>query len=53
MPISLRKKIMREEHSTHPAYNINKKRIMVKATILAVKIVAVTLSVIYLFIRHC
>ena len=42
---------MREEHSNHPAYNINKKRIMINATILAVKIVVVTLAVIYLFIK--
>jgi hypothetical protein len=35
----------------HPALNINTKRIMIKATIFALKIVVVTLAVAYLIAK--
>jgi hypothetical protein len=45
-------KIVRKNRAAgHPALNINTKRIMIKATIFALKIVVVTLAVAYLIAK--
>jgi len=43
---------MKKNRENHPALNINFKRIMIKATILAVGIVAVTVAIIFIVIVH-